>query len=160
MRTKEEIVNAIIEYFKDNEDIFNECIGELDWWNGYLGDDKMYPMDELDELLFHFKPLDLLRLAFNGDFNPNGEYFYFNGYGNLMSSWELDYSDHCDEYFVEALLENRAHIDAIVDNEELSALFDELEEVDEWLYYLQFSLYWDLLWNFTKIIERIWKNEQ
>jgi hypothetical protein len=34
-----------------------------------------------------------------------------------------------------------------------------LEEVGEWLYYLQFSLYWVLLWNFTKIIERIWKNE-
>lgn len=36
-------------YFEENEEIFNACIEELDSYNGYLGDDRYYPMDELDE---------------------------------------------------------------------------------------------------------------
>lgn len=131
MRTREVIVKAIIDFLENNEDIFNDCIIELDDWNGYLGDDRMYPMDMLDDLFYNTNPLDLLRLAFYGDFNPNHEYFYFNGYGCLISSDYIDYSDKLDEYFINDLLDARAHIDNIDNCDELSALFDELEEVSE-----------------------------
>jgi hypothetical protein len=39
-------------------------------------------------------------------FNPNREYFTFNGYGNLVSSDYKDYSYLLDDYFIEALIEN------------------------------------------------------
>ena len=45
-RTAVEITKEIIEYFKNNEEIFNECIEELDNYNGYLGDNRYYFMDE------------------------------------------------------------------------------------------------------------------
>ena len=48
-RTAEEITREIIEYFKNNEDIFNDCMEELDSYNGYLGDNRYYLMDELEE---------------------------------------------------------------------------------------------------------------
>lgn len=132
-------------YFEENEEIFNVCIEELDGWNGYLGDDRYYPMDELDELMSGKSVTDLLNMAFFGHdektwttnsygekeygaFNPNREYFTFNGYGNLVSADYKDYSAFLDDYAIEAMSKNRIHIDTIEEFEELATLFDELEE--------------------------------
>lgn len=101
-RTAEEITADIIAYFENNEDVFNDCMGELDGYNGYLGDDRYYSMDELDEFYRDSDPLEILRRAYYGrdddtwttdsngnktygEFNPNRDYFYYNGYGNLCS---------------------------------------------------------------------------
>ena len=147
-RTTEEITDDIIEYFENNEDIFNDCMEELDSYNGYLGDDRYYLMDELDELHNGTEPSELLRRAFfgydeetyttdrdgnktYGAFNPNREYFRYNGYGNLVSADYKDYTGMLDKYAVESMSENRDYIDSIDDNEELTALFDELEEAAE-----------------------------
>ena len=145
-RTAEEITAAIIEFFEENEDVFNDCIEELDMYNGYLNDDRYYPMDELDEL-YGTEPSEMLRRAFYGydaetyitdgsgnrkygQFNPNRQYFTYNGYGNLVSADYKDYSAHLDNYAVEAMSENRNYIDTIGDNEELAELFDALEQAE------------------------------
>lgn len=144
-RTAEEITADIIEYFEKNGDIFADCIEELDSYNGYLGDDRYYSMDELDEFYNGVEPSEILRRAYygrdddtwttdsNGDktygeFNPNRDYFYYNGYGNLVSSDYKDYSAHLNNWAIEAMSENRCYIDSIDSSEELTALFDELEE--------------------------------
>ena len=145
---KEKIVDQIIEFFKENEEIFNSCIDELDSYNGYLGDDRYYDMDDLDEFYCDAKPLDLLYRVFYGrdddawttdahgdkhygEFNPNRSYFYYNGYGNLISSDYKDYSCHLDHYAVEEMSENRRYLHSIEDDDDLSALFDALEEYNE-----------------------------
>lgn len=46
-RTKAEVIDDIIKAFKDDEELFNACIEELDRYNGYLGDNRYYDMDEL-----------------------------------------------------------------------------------------------------------------
>lgn len=147
-RTQEEIAANIIEYFKNNEDVFNDCMEELDSYNGYLGDNRYYLMDELDELHNGIEPSELLRRAFFGydeetyttdrdgnktycAFNPNRDYFRYNGYGNLVSADYKDYTGMLDKYAVESMSENRSYIDNIDDNEELTALFDELEAAAE-----------------------------
>ena len=140
MKTTEKIII----YFKEHEKLFNDCIEELDSYNGYLGDDRYYYMDELDELYNSTEPSEILRRAYYGrdddtymtdasgnrtygEFNPNREYFYFNGYGNLVSSDYKDYSDKLDEWAIEAMSENRYYIDSIDSDAELSELFDQLE---------------------------------
>lgn len=142
---KETTVKKIIDYFNDNEDLFNSCMEELDSYNGYLGDNRYYSMDELDEFYNGTEPLEILRRAYYGrdddtyttdsngnktygEFNPNRDYFYYNGYGNLVSSDYKDYTAHLDEYAIEAMSENRSYIDTIADDDELTALFDELEQ--------------------------------
>lgn len=147
-RTAEEITAAIIEFFKENKDVFNDCIEELDGYNGYLNDDRYYSMDELDELYTGTEPSEILRRAYYGydaetyttdgsgnreygQFNPNREYFTYNGYGNLVSADYKDYSGRLDNYAVEAMSENRNYIDTIEDNEELAELFDELEQAEQ-----------------------------
>lgn len=143
---KKETIKKIIEYFENNDDIFNSCMEELDGYNGYLNDDRYYSMDELNELYSCTDVIELLQRAFfgrdadnwytdergnkiYGAFNPNRDYFTFNGYGNLVSSDFKDYTAHLDEYAIEAMSENRQYIDTIESDEELSALFDELEEL-------------------------------
>lgn len=144
-RTAEEVTAAIIEFFKENEDVFNDCMEELDSYNGYLGDNRYYPMEELDELYMGVEPSEILRRAYYGydvdiyttdgsgnkeygQFNPNREYFTYNGYGNLVSTDYKDYSAHLDNYAVEGMSENRDYINTIENNEELTSLFDELEK--------------------------------
>ena len=145
-RTKEIVIADIIQYFKENEDIFNDCMEELDGYNGYLGDDRYYCMEDLNEFYNGQDPLEILTRAFYGhdddtwetdrngnkiygEFNPNRDYFYYNGYGNLVSSNYKDYSDKLDHWAIEEMSENRDYIYSIDDDEELAALFDELEEV-------------------------------
>ena len=145
---KETTVKKIIEFFSENEDIFTACIEELDSYNGYLGDDRYYSMDEIDEFYSGTDPLELLRRAYYGrdddnyttdssgnktygEFNPNRDYFYYNGYGNLVSSDYKDYSHKLDEYAIEEMSENRQYIDSIDGDDDLAALFDELEQEDE-----------------------------
>lgn len=144
---KQAIINEIIAYFKENEDAFNECIEQLDGYSGYLGDDRYYSMDDLDELMSGKTTTELLNMAFfgydadtyhtdthggrkYGAFNPNRDYFTFNGYGNLISTDYPDYSDKLDGYAVQEMSDSRHWIDAIDDSDELTELFDKLEAAE------------------------------
>lgn len=137
-------MDKIIRYFEENEEVFNNCIEELDSWNGYLGDDRYYEMELLQEFYRGVDPIELLNRAYFGHdaetwttdaygnktygaFNPNREYFYYNGYGNLVSADYKDYSHLLDAYVVDAMNDNRMHIDTIEGDEELTALFDEFD---------------------------------
>lgn len=142
-QTAEEITNKIVAWFEENEDVFNQAIEELDAYNGYLGDDRYYDMYDFDELHSGMTPIEILNRAFYGydedtstednhtEFNPNRDYFRYNGYGNLVSADYKDYSDHMDAYAVRAMLEDRDEICAIEENDKLCALFDALEETAE-----------------------------
>ena len=144
MKTTEKIII----YFEEHQELFNDCIEELDSYNGYLGDDRYYCMNELDELYNSTEPSEILRRAYYGrdddtyttdasgnrtygEFNPNREYFYLNGYGNLVSSNYKDYSAHLDEWAIEAMSKNRYYIDSIDVDAELSELFNQLENEQE-----------------------------
>ena len=111
------------ELFEQDEELFNSTIEELDNYNGYLNDNRYYSMDELNNLFNGSEPIEILNRAYFGrdddsyitdaagnkqynEFNPNREYFYFNGYGNLVSSDYKDYSYLLDDYFIDSLLEN------------------------------------------------------
>lgn len=148
-RTYEEITADILAYFKENEeDVFNDCIEELDDYYGYLCGDRWYNMDMLPDLVDTSDPVALLNKAYFGEdldnwdvdkngqrrydsFNPNREYFRFNAYGNLQSSNWREYSDYMDEHAVRQMDQYRSEIDSIDNDETLAALFDQLEETEE-----------------------------
>lgn len=146
-RTRTEIIAAILAIFKEDNEFFADTLEELDDWNGFLGDDRWGNMEELDEIFSEKKATDILMRAFYGydadtwhtdshgekefgAFNPNRDYFRFNGYGNLVSSDNRDYSDYCDEYTVEELEREYYRLDTICDNDELNELFEELENAE------------------------------
>ena len=111
------------ELFENDEELFSSTIEELDNYNGCLGDNRYYEMELINEFYSSSEPLELLQRAYfgrdddtwhtdehgqkhYGEFSPNREYFYFNGYGNLVSSDYKDYSYLLDDYFIDSLLEN------------------------------------------------------
>ena len=141
--TREEAIKTIIEYFQENETEYDETIEELDSYNGYLGDDRYYGMEELDELYNGTEPTEILTRAFYGydadtwytdsygekhygPFNPNREYFTYNGYGNLVSSDYKDYSYKLDSWFVESLIDNAGQLWNIP--EEVQEIIESIEE--------------------------------
>lgn len=134
--TKEDkVIDAIVAWFEENQEIFSDCIEELDSYNGYLGDERFYEMYMLEEFARDGDVIEWLNRAYFGSdegnsgtsFNPNRNYFRFNGYGNLVSSDWKDYSDLLDKWAVEDMSKNRRYVDSIEEYEELAELFDELE---------------------------------
>ena len=116
------LVKKLMEYYRENVEDFNNDIEELDGWTGCLYDDKIHLMEELNDFFEGTEPEEVLRRAFYGydepvnkdeerlPFNPNRNYFYFNGYGNLVSIDEVDYSDYLDEYFIQEIIDNRYNL--------------------------------------------------
>lgn len=138
---RQEIINEIKQYFEENPDTFNDAITELDSYNGWLGDSRCYDMYLLDEFFSGSTPLEVLERAYFGrdddnggefsEFCPNRNYFYFNGYGNLVSTDYPDYSAFLSDSAIESMIENRNYIDTIDTDDELKQLFDKIEELDE-----------------------------
>lgn len=117
-----ELVEKLLAYYKENEEDFVNDIEELDNWNGCLYEDRVISMNEIDVFFQNTDTLEILRRAFYGydddfstssqkaAFNPNRDYFYFNAYGNLVSTDEVDYSEYLDEYFIQEIIDNRCHL--------------------------------------------------
>jgi hypothetical protein len=142
----ETIKKQLRELLEQDEQLFNTAIEELDSYNGYLGDNRYYSMDELNEFYSGTEPLELLQRAFYGwdedmwstdsngnktygEFNPNREYFTYNGYGNLVSSDYKDYSYLLDNYFIDSLIENAEYL--YLDDEITNIINGAAEEVEQ-----------------------------
>ena len=86
MKTYEEKIEAIknIIYDMDDSDavaLHNEyCYKTNDY------DDEIIEMERFDEICEGMTPSDIARGIAYGDFNPNHDYFHFNGYGNFEST--------------------------------------------------------------------------
>lgn len=124
---------------KQIENITDEQYKELisNYAQEYLSEtdaDKcLYSMDDFDELMNgsveENGALWLAQRIFFGDFNPNHDYFYFNGYGNLESTDDADgyYEDHIDrDYFLD-WCDGQGYLDEYLEDEEE----DEEEDEDE-----------------------------
>ena len=57
------------------------------------------------------------------------EFFYFNGYGNLMSSNFKNYEDFIEPYTIMEISRNREEIKSTYYNDKLTELFNELETI-------------------------------
>lgn len=89
-------------------DAILEAMQEMDtseiisMWNEYTDeinrcDDRVYSMDEFDEIMQGCAPWEIARACFYGEeFKPCDAYFYFNAYGNLES---FDYVSTNPDYF-------------------------------------------------------------
>ena len=95
-------------------DEFNEIMNEL----GYY-DNMIFDMGEIDE---HFvSPYDALQFAYFGSFNPNDDYFTYNGYGNLETIHELDLPYYMEDYEgdIIELLESRGELEEYINLDDL-----------------------------------------
>ena len=112
---------------------FLEDMSESDifyMWNEYAQnnnyDDEIYEMDEFDEIMDGENATTIANKIFYGDFNPNHNYFCFNGYANLKSS---DYLDDLISFYdlAQYIYDN----DEDFDNDDLRDFLDEDENNEE-----------------------------
>ena len=89
------IENRMTEYWKAHNDSFSRVCEELNSWDGFLGDDRIYSMDEFDDLLDDRKPSEVLQVVDTANFDYSDDYFYYNIYG-IRSTNEKDYYDYVD----------------------------------------------------------------
>lgn len=142
---REQIIEKIKEILADNEEIFNELCEALDSWNGFLGDDRYYPMDEFYELnqpigqesfdnlmnrIYYGHDEDNFTYDSSGNksygcFNPNRDWFKYDGYGNLVSTDYKEYPVTVSE-LIDEVVEHYYDID--IDDVEVDELFEELVE--------------------------------
>lgn len=80
---KVEAIKNIIEGMDESDAValHNEWCYET---NNY--DDEIIEMERFDEICEGMTPSDIANHIFYGDFNPNHEYFHYNGYGNFEST--------------------------------------------------------------------------
>lgn len=101
-----------------------DIVGQLNSLNGSFENYVLYNMDDFDEIIGEgYTPTELAERIFFGDFNPNGDYFYFNSYANLESIAEYEMSDHFEPIIDEIVDSMLYHYDDLyIDNNELNDL--------------------------------------
>ena len=90
------------ELLESDSDVLTELVETFVSYNGLFADDEVIPMDMLDEYFVGVKPSEFLPRVFYGhdadtscegnytEFNPNREYFYFNGWGFPVNRQDFD----------------------------------------------------------------------
>ena len=66
-------------------------IAAVDLWNRFTEvlnrpDDRIYPMEELNDELSGMEPSAIIRLAYFGGINPADDWFWYDSYENLAST--------------------------------------------------------------------------
>ena len=122
--TKTEMIKDLLENMSESQlyTIANEYSDKTNYY-----DDRIYDMDEFDEIMSGMSPSDIATKIFYGDFRPNDNYFKFDGYANLES---FDYiSDEVDlEEIADYIVDNDEDFD---DSDIREILDEENEEVEE-----------------------------
>lgn len=106
--TREQAIRNYVEQL--NGDDLTYLLQHMNGYDGCFEEATYYDMDEFDEFMSNYTPMEIAQMLFYGDFNPNNDYFRFNAYGNLESAdWpdvvaeaedlESDIIDHLVHYY-------------------------------------------------------------
>lgn len=136
--TREEAIRTYVEQLSGGE--LAGLLRVINSYDGSFEESTFYDMDEFDEFMSNCTPSEIARMIHFGDFNPNDDYFRFDGYGNLESlDWQeiSDEAESLESDIIDLLVNGYdgdtpwADLDYIVDSDD-TAIFDEdFDEVDE-----------------------------
>ena len=79
-RNENDYITKIKTYFNANKTELFEIVSQINSYDGSLQHLDFLYMEDLDMYLDGLTPTDIANKIFFGDFNPNHEYFRFNGY--------------------------------------------------------------------------------
>lgn len=136
--TREEAIRTYVEQLSGGE--LAGLLQVINSYDGSFEESTYYDMDLFDEFMSNCTPSEIARMIHFGDFNPNDDYFRFDGYGNLESlDWQeiSDEAESLESDIIDHLVNGYdgdtpwADLDYIVDSDD-TAIFDEdFDEVDE-----------------------------
>lgn len=82
--TREQASHNYVEQL--NGDDLAYLLQHMNSYDGCFEEANYYDMDEFDEFMSKYTPMELAQMIYFGEFNPNNDYFRFNAYGNLESA--------------------------------------------------------------------------
>lgn len=139
--TREQAIRNYVEQL--NGDDLTYLLWHMNAYDGCFEETEWYTMEmeEFDEVLSGHTPMEIAKLIFFGDFNPNHDYFRFNVYGNLESAdWptvvteaedlESDIIDHLVHYYRGDT--PRPDLDDLVSADDDTVFNEDYEEVEEY----------------------------
>ena len=136
--TREEAIRTYVEQLSGGA--LAGLLQVINSYDGSFEESTYYDMDLFDEFMSNCTPSKIARMIHFGDFNPNDDYFRFDGYGNLESlDWQeiSDEAESLESDIIDHLVNGYdgdtpwADLDYIVDSDD-TAIFDEdFDEVDE-----------------------------
>lgn len=137
--TREQAITTYVENLSKGELV--ELLQHMNAYDGCFDDSIYYDMEDFDEFLSSRTPMEIAQMIFfGGDFNPNHDFFRFNGYGNLESAnWcdvEAEAEDLKDD-IIDHLVNYYSgdtpwpDLDTLVDADDDALFNDDLEEVEE-----------------------------
>ena len=132
MLSKSQIVEKMESYLRDNLEEARDIVAQANSWDGSLEELAVYSMYEFDEIIEcrDLSPTELICKVQYGDFNPNDDYFTFDGLDNLVSYKDYEYEelirDNIPE-IVERYIDISGHIYA---DAEMEALMEAYSEID------------------------------
>lgn len=136
--TREQAIRSYVEQLSGSE--LAELLQYINSYDGSFEVSTYYDMDSFDEFMSNYTPSEIARMIHFGEFNPNDDYFRFDGYGNLESlDWQeiSDEAESLESDIIDCLVNYYdgdtpwADLDYMVDSD-VTALFNEdFEEVDD-----------------------------
>ena len=136
--TREQAIRTYVENLSKAELV--ELLQYMNGYDGCFDDCVYYDMDEFDEFMSNYSPMQIAQMIFFGDFNPNDDYFRFNGYGNLESANWLDVEAEAED-LVDDIIDQLVNyysgdtpwseLDYIVDSAGDALFNDDFEEEEE-----------------------------
>jgi hypothetical protein len=92
------------EILEESNTTFVNMCEELDSYNGFLGDDRLYDMSMFDEIMSGKTPLEIAHDLEDNNFSTNDDYFQFTIYG--VESTNDKYDAYSSLYGADAVLDN------------------------------------------------------
>ena len=136
--TREQAIRNYVEHLIGDD--LAVLIQHMTSYDGCFEEAYYYDMDEFDEFMSNYTPMEIAQMIFFGEFNPNDEYFHFNAYGNLESANWGDVVAEA-EYLEEDIINHLTHyysgdtpwpdLDDLVYADENTVFNEDYEEVDE-----------------------------
>ena len=136
--TREQAITTYVENLSKEELV--ELLQHMNAYDSCFEDAIYFDMVEFDDFLSNYTPMEIAQMIWFGEFNPNVDYFRFNGYGNLESAdWrEVEDKAECLKDDIINHLVNYysgdtpwAGLDYLVNSDDDTLFNDDLEEVDE-----------------------------
>lgn len=136
--TREQAIRNYVEHLIGDDLVY--LLQHMSAYDGCFDGDIYYDMDEFDEFMSNYTPMEIAQMIWFGEFNPNDAYFRFNGYGNLESAdWHdvvVDAEDLKDD-----IIDHLTHhyngdtpwsdLDDLVDSDADAIFNEDYEEVDD-----------------------------
>ena len=136
--TREEAIRNYVEHLIGDDLAY--LLQHINAYDGNFDEANYYDMDEFDDFMSNYTPMEIAQMIYFGEFNPNDEYFHFNGYGNLESAnWGdvVDVAENLVDDIIDHLVNSYsgdtpwAELDYLVDSDDDAIFNEDYEEVEE-----------------------------